>query len=722
MKIQQISPANLEQLPRPLRERVGVRGLFENPNHNELSPKINERITNLNHSPIAIANAAKISFGSDDSKTPNDLFAEEISKENPDAEKLLQYVNDDDFKPNRMLKGNAVIKLDNFANSSREYDMTMPPVYALLLKIEKCYEDKTGYTHLLPVFRDVMKHPDTMPFLPVDGTIISDNSSYTLRDDFRKALDIKYRLVRDNECACQLLDVFLENSQNFTMEDINKMWKMSHNRASSHKLLDYMERNGISANELFTYEFNETAPDIERLVGYVQKEGFDPNYVVVDNKYPYELPLLHEICHLGYRQNDTDMSDVVAALVNHPGIDINKTGKLYKKKTHIADFGFARSEDRYSGYCDKYLMIALDNRHDIDINEVQSLIHSLKGWERYGWERYAELFEKVKKYYEEHQANVNAFFWDEFEDTFKLPNQDKLAKIVKLRTFKPNETFDSPLRDYSKMTPMLMLLVHDNEKLFLADEIADLAKHPDFDPNISLGVNQQTQKTYLLEYLVNGDLKSAAVNLRKILENNPNVRVIDAPTKEGQRTNMLELAEQKGKNDLAELLRNYEERGGRQKAAEKYKKTGGVYQSHMFKLNNYSELSIEELLDFLKLPTFDVTIAKDAQGNLLIHTAVTMKNPRSKELISLSNEKIKNIDVKNAKGQTPAMLALESIGTCENKDERRICYGIFKFILYLNPVLTLNDNNGLNLDDYAGELNDPLVKQMLEQYKASKKD
>ncbi len=712
MKIQQISQSNIEQLPRPLRERVGVRGLFDNSNHNELYSKVNERNTNLNHSPLAIANAAKISFGSVELNSPNDLFAEEILKPNPNVKKLLNYINDEDFRPNKPLK---CIHSHNYGRYMQDTweNVMAPPLFVVFSRI-KCWGDSQKIMkQLVPVFRTIAAHPDTDPCIPA---ICDNGTEYRILSEIVPVYKRDDKRIDPKEWEQQIFNIVLENCSNYPISKAVELYNeiASYNPYAisiyEDKLLDHLEKLGLPPHDLFAMKIRrQQQKNTEKLIYYINKEGFDPNATIAyrpccfpPNAPLGEFTLLHFICL--QEEPEPDFSKVVAALVKHPAIDINKLST--QEQDGLDLYNILGMRNHTAKYIFDYYKVILNNNPNVDLNIIKKIPEHFK---------YSTnpLKSELISYYEKNQISPAILFADEFERKNKVPNPEKIAKAIKMPDFEPNATVGR-----SSFTPMFCLLRHDNKTVFLSDEVADLARHKTFNPNLPL--NDTAKSTYLLEYIITQNLNAAAINLRKILENNPHVKVVDAPTEYGE-VNMIELAEQKGKKDLAKLLRDYEEHGGRQKAAEKYVNAGGLFLPRLYKQNDYSELSIDELFEFLKAPQFNV-LTKDIQGNLLIHTAVTMKNPRSKELISLSNEKIKNIDVKNAKGQTPAMLALESIGTCENKDERRICYGIFKFILELNPDLTINDSNGLNLEDYAGELNDSLIKQMLEQYKASKKD
>ncbi len=283
------------------------------------------------------------------------------------------------------------------------------------------------------------------------------------------------------------------------------------------------------------------------------------------------------------------------------------------------------------------------------------------------------------------------------------PDPQKLSEYIKMEDFKPNKFF-SPRLSVDFVTPMWALYACPDELSNVFPIIAELARHPDFDPNrpsyveskMKSSGDEELNKIYLLEtLLLYGGYSSVETKLKYILDNCPNVRIKDAPFSCGfrKKTNMLENIEE-AMPEIAAMMRDYIARKGQPIIHEKY-----------------SDMSLEKLLELIKTTHFNPG-TQDLDGNLIIHAAASSKDPNANEVISLSLERIQNIDIQNKDGKTPAMLAVENIRNCKTPQEKRICYRNLKFILERKPDFKVTDKNGDDLNAYIAKLNDPLVTHM----------
>ncbi len=664
-------------------------------------------------------------------KNPNAVFEDAVKNYQKDNEcdiaTVIKAVKSPGFDPNKKF----IV--------DEEYEST--PIFSL------AFIDQTP----AELWEALLSHPD------LDINLIANDPSLGHSEHI-----LEYLIDHNKDDCVDKIKLILENNPNIDLSKTRKCKNVSAIRAGKEykDLLNKYETGGgrerartkweaansqplISPNQIFESTMRDDEEwDVKTLLKAVRSHGFDPNKKAQING-DYETTAIFNLASF-----PDSPTEVWKGLLYRSDLDINLLANdpLSGEEKHILEY----LVDSDQQDCVDKMKLILENNPYIDFSKTRN--NNFSAFKKHvsaNGGKYSKEFVKLLDEYETARGRERARVrWETanlictnnpnlmFESALqKISTRGanteennpeigkKLVDAVKMPGFDPNKKF---FVNNLERTPMFHLTNLKNTPL---DVWEALLLHPALDINVWDKDFGYGCRTHILKLLIYKETTPAYVDIiRLILENNP---YVDFERMDGAGFDKLrKYAAGLGKNysnKLVKLLDDYETGGGRERALEKWKAANPTLSGASVATKTidkrYSEMNADQLLALFADEKFQPASTADLDGNFIIHAAAAMKNPRSKELISLANERIKNIDVQNDKGQTPAMLVLDSLESCgDNRDEKRICYGILKFILELKPSLSITDDNGLNLEDYATELNSELVKQMLEQYKATKKD
>ncbi len=352
MKIQQISQFNNNT------SALSLRGESKTRHGNSKVSPLEYGFTNLNHSPISIANRAQISFGMIDTdagidfaapqKSSNRLFEDELCKEYPNAGKLKELVSNPDFDPTQQLSIVGWPKAQ--------------PLFALAL-CRKVDMDSA-------IVRLMREHPTMNPNLPsynsegkedrVIPMLIANNRWHPHCETYIERI-----------CACPELEILqvprgLSNPNHENMigfahsccaDDIKELLNFYQNeggREISRNVLNArLQAVGGSyssaANALFEEEMMKSAPDINALSRCIRRKDFDPNKYFETKYTPGHVTPMWALCK--YDNQISHLSSIVGELAAHKDFDPNQAIVCNgNQKTFLLEFLLLKEPNLHCQY------------------------------------------------------------------------------------------------------------------------------------------------------------------------------------------------------------------------------------------------------------------------------------------------------------------------------------------------------------------------------------
>ncbi len=394
----------------------------------------------------------------------------------------------------------------------------------------------------------------------------------------------------------------------------------------------------------------------------------------------------------------------------------------------------------------KYLKMLLENRDDVEIIDIPlpwdtddypnvlEYAHAFKAYDIV-----ANYLKKIGKD-DQFTLSPNA----KFEQEMRKDESDvkKLVEYIKDENFRPNREFYFDSYQYSNPLMAMICKVKDASwnripKHDLSEACAALVQLEGFKANKKAHGPFQPIRHPIPVLAKNVMIE----HLKAVLGNNPDFNVLDHPDYRHHDCDLPAYMsvgcwhkDSEKAKEVAAILRGYEG-GGREDAHKKCEQARAEVRLQRAKRDELKRIALEEeqaridaernqkisaaitkmisndttdhdtpmqeFLAIMREDNFDFARPLDADGNTAMHICALSKSGYAKEGISIANEKIQNIDIPNSKGQTPAMLAIESISKCNNPNETRTCLAKFKFILEQKPDIELPDNNKQRLLHYA---------------------
>ncbi len=479
--------------------------------------------TNLNNSPTALANRAKIAFRAQSAENPNDIFDDLVKKvlrEKTSQNELVNLINSPDFAPNKVDRGEIapLYHLIKYLGTLKQGITQNHVLYHLI---------KCDISDSLEKMKIILENNSNIDFSKVyDGSDFTKIKEYALSrenhgTEFAQLLD-DYELYGGREraqakwnAANSPLDAAKQTLAATLTEE--KRQALAEAQRVVTNLLSYSK----TVNQIFFDELEKEEPNVAVLCACIQHKKFKPNTLNHRREAASSHTYTPPFCALLRENTNAALKDAFISFMKRTDLDANvpyrAEGDGYYWSSPLEELIDSKdSEDLLKILLEMHpnirILDAFGGHSKTDNPPTKNLLKYANDQEKYS---YAEILEEhiAKQQQAAFPYQIAADSTDDnlktvlefdlsaselkilFEEEIKKdkPDWTLIKRCVRRENFTPNMTIKSQVQDgnttiVSSMLCISEILNHPDRSIAAFDAVHILVARPDFDPMASSAV------------------------------------------------------------------------------------------------------------------------------------------------------------------------------------------------------------------------------------------